>query len=120
MPADIPQALPHMTSRWQGGVSTFGPKGRMISTGITLIIPAWFVFLSLYAGLIAIAIGIPVVVTWCGWVAPWILRDTWARDAFYVPVPPIPPSQQMMTWDGHRIPTLEEYVASQPGADARS
>ncbi len=116
MTAAIPKPLQHQTSRWQAGPSTFGPKGRLISTAITLIIPAWFGFLALYVGVVAILFGIPILVAWCGCIAPWILRDTWAKDAFHVPVPPIPPLHQMQTWDGQPIPTLADYVSGQSPA----
>src|ERR1700712_3783943 len=90
-PASVPKPLEHQTSRGHAGPSTFGPRGRMVSTAVTLVIPAWFVFLAIYVGPLVLAIGVPVIVSWCGCIAPWILRDTWARDVHHVPVPPIPP-----------------------------
>jgi hypothetical protein len=34
-------------------------------------------------------------------------------DTYYVPVPVVPEARQLIGHDGRRIPTMEEYVASQ-------
>jgi hypothetical protein len=106
MSAAQPAALPHVKSRWQKGTLTFGPVGRI---SWTLVIVALPLFVFVFGGIA----GILFVVPWCGVVAPMALRDIWAKDSVYVPVPPIPPLQSMTTINGDRIPTLEEYVASQ-------
>ena len=83
--ARVPKPLPHMMSRWYGGVSTFGPLGRIGWTLLTFSVPAWMVYLALVDGLVAIVIDIPVLTVWFGWLIPLMMRDIWAKDAFYVP-----------------------------------
>jgi hypothetical protein len=113
LPAHVPKALPHMRSRWFSGPSTFGPFGRICWTGITFLIPAQMVYMALVGGLVGIVIGVAVCVTWVGWFVPLMLKDIWAEDTYYVPVPPIPEVKSMTTWDGKPILTLEDYVATQ-------
>jgi hypothetical protein len=111
--AHIPKALPHMMSRWYGGVSTFGPVGRIGWTLLTFSVPAWFIYLFLTAGIVAILIAIPVLTVWFGWLIPLMMKDIWAKDAFYVPEPRVPTTKQMLDAYGTRVPTMEEFVAGQ-------
>ena len=111
--AHVPKALPHMMSRWYGGVSTFGPLGRIGWTLLTFSVPAWMVYLALADGLLAIVIDVPVLTVWFGWLIPLMMKDIWARDAFYVPVPVVPTAQQLVDAYGTRVPTMEEFVAGQ-------
>jgi hypothetical protein len=105
MSSALPAALPHVKSRWQKGTLTFGPVGRICWTIGIVLVPILSVALS--AG------GILLSVLWSTTVAPLALRDIWAKESVYVPIPPIPPLQSMTTINGERIPTLEEYVAGQ-------
>jgi hypothetical protein len=106
MSATLPAALPHVKSRWQKGTLTFGPVGRICWTFGIVVVPV----LSLVLGSGG---GILLTVLWSTTIAPLALRDIWAKESVYVPVPPIPPVQSLTTVNGERIPTLEEYVAGQ-------
>ncbi len=112
--ATVPQALPHLKSRWYAGASTFGPGGRVVATGVVIGIPlivlAWGV---LTTGVIGLMILGPFVFIWCFTGGRLALTDIWARDTYYVPVPVVPEAKQLIGHDGRRIPTMEEYVASQ-------
>jgi hypothetical protein len=117
LPAAPRPSLPHVKSRWLGGTLTFGPAGRIGWTIGLLWLPAWMVYLALVEGLVGIMIAIPVVTTWCCWVIPRFLRDVWAKETVYVPVPWVEPIKLMTTIKGDRIPSIEEWVAEQAQTD---
>lgn len=99
-------SLPHVTSRIRKGTLTFGPVGRTCWTiGI--------VGLPLFCGVFGNVPGIIFAVLWCTTIGQMAMRDIWAKDSIYVPVPRLSPERSMTTFDGKPIPTLEQYVASQ-------
>jgi hypothetical protein len=102
-----------MMSRWYGGVSTFGPVGRIGWTLATFSLPGLMVYLALVGGILGIVVGVAVVTIWIGWLIPLMMKDIWAEDAFYVPLPQIPTTKQMLDSYGTRVPTMEEFVAGQ-------
>ena len=77
-PAAAPVAPPARPvtrySRWHGGTTTYGPRGRVLATLVTLLVPV--VMLSL-AGVAGLAFGF----LWIVFVLPLVLRDVWRRDA---------------------------------------
>ncbi|MDX6266496.1 MAG: hypothetical protein QOD70_1236 [Frankiales bacterium] len=58
-------------NRRQSSVVTFGPVGRVLTTGVLFGVLAWF----LQAGLF----GLVGAFVWGGWIMPRALRDTWRR-----------------------------------------
>jgi hypothetical protein len=113
MPAHVPKALPHMRSRWLSGPSTFGPVGRLAWTGVTFSIPALMLYMALVGGIVGIVIGVAIGSTWVITFVPLMLKDIWAEDSFYVPLPPIPEVTSMTMYDGTPIRTLGDHVAGQ-------
>ncbi|BEP13659.1 hypothetical protein acdb102_19700 [Acidothermaceae bacterium B102] len=94
-------------SRWRKGTTTFGPFGRVSWTICVVVLPA---FVGMFGGIG----GIVFVGIWCGVIAPMALRDLWKADTLYVPGQRSAPPPNPVSYDGTRIPSLSEYVASQP------
>ena len=94
-------------SRWRKGTTTFGPVGRVSWTFVVVVLP---IFVGVFGGLG----GILFVVIWFGVVAPMALRDLWKADTLFVPGQRSAPPPTPTSYDGSRIPSLSEYVASQP------
>jgi hypothetical protein len=104
--AILPEALPHVKSRWAKGTLTFGPVGRICWTIGIVLVPIMSLVVGSGGGLL-------LTFLWSTTVAPLALRDIWARETVYVPIPPIAPLKSLTMYDGTPIKTLEEYVAEQ-------
>jgi ABC-type antimicrobial peptide transport system permease subunit len=86
---------------------------------VTFSIPALMLYMALVGGILGIIIGVAVGSVWVISFVPLMLRDIWAEDSFYVPLPPIPEVQSMTMYDGTPIETLGDYVArQQPSPDS--
>jgi hypothetical protein len=101
-PTDAP-----LPSRWRKGTTTFGPFGRVSWTIVVVVLP---IFCLVFGGIG----GILFCAAWGGVVAPMALRDLWKADTLYIPAQrtATPPST-LISYDGSRIASLGEYVASQ-------
>ena len=72
------------------------------------------VALPAFAGLFGGIGGLVFVGIWCGVIAPMALRDLWKADTLFVPRQRSAPPPNPVGYDGTRLPSLSDYVASQP------
>ena len=53
-------------SRWARSATTFGPVGRLVGTGLLVVVGAWLVWANPLGAIL-----------WWFVAVPWILRDLW-------------------------------------------